>query len=79
MNAYGDLIGVAFDGNWEAMSGDIAFDAEYKRCISVDIRYVLFIIEKLGGAKHLVDEMSIVSRKPLKTKEFEETLVPIKY
>ena len=47
INAYGDLIGTAFDGNWEAMSGDIAFENEVQRTISVDIRYILFIIDKL--------------------------------
>jgi len=60
MNANGELIGLAFDGNWEAMSGDIAFEHKLQKCINVDIRYVLFIIDKFGGAKHLVDEMKIV-------------------
>jgi len=60
MNARGELIGCAFDGNWEAMSGDIAFEPELQRCINVDIRYVLFIIDKFAGAKHLIDEMTIV-------------------
>ncbi len=60
MNAYGELIGAAFDGNWESLSGDINFDNDKQRCIVVDIRYVLFILEKLGGCKHLVDEMTIV-------------------
>ncbi len=60
MNAKGELIGCAFDGNWEAMSGDIAFEPKYQRTISVDIRYVLFIIDKFAGAKHLIDEMTIV-------------------
>lgn len=59
MNAYGELIGIAFDGNWEAMSGDIAFDKKYKRTIAVDIRFVLFIVDKLGGAKNLIEEMDI--------------------
>src|SRR5690606_26189573 len=59
MNAYGELIGIAFDGNWEAMSGDIAFDKKYKRTIAVDIRFVLFIVDKLGGAKNLIQEMEI--------------------
>jgi len=56
----GRLIGLAFDGNWEAMSGDIVFDEKYKRTINVDIRYVLFLIDKLGGAPHIVSEMSLV-------------------
>ena len=60
MNGNGELIGLVFDGNWEAMSGDIAFETELQKCINVDIRYVLFIIDKFGGAKHLVDEMKIV-------------------
>ena len=60
MNAHGELIGAAFDGNWESLSGDINFDNDKQRCIVVDIRYVLFILEKLGGCKHLVDEMTIV-------------------
>ncbi len=60
LNGYGELIGLAFDGNWEAMSGDIAFDPDMQRTIVVDIRYVLFIMDKFGGAKHLVDEMTIV-------------------
>ena len=59
MNARGELIGLAFDGNWEAMSGDIAFEPELQRTISVDIRYVLFVIDKFAGAGHLVDEMTL--------------------
>ena len=59
-NGKGELIGTAFDGNWEAMSGDIAFEKEMQRCISVDIRYILFIIDKFAEAKHLTDEMTIV-------------------
>ncbi|MBI5539269.1 MAG: S46 family peptidase [Bacteroidia bacterium] len=60
LNSQGELIGIAFDGNWEAMSGDIAFEPALQRTISVDIRYVLFIIDKFAGAKNLVDEMMIV-------------------
>lgn len=60
INANGELVGIAFDGNWEAMSGDIYFDQKYKRTISVDIRYVLFLIDKFGGAKNLIDEMNVV-------------------
>jgi len=59
MNANGELIGLAFDGNWEAMSGDIAYEADLQKCINVDIRFVLWIIDKYAGAKHLVDEMTI--------------------
>ncbi len=60
MDANGNLIGLAFDGNWEAMSGDIAFDAELQRTINVDVRYVLFIIDKLGGAQNIIDELTII-------------------
>ena len=60
LNAKGELIGCAFDGNWEAMSGDIIFEPTLQRSINVDIRYVLFIIDKFAGAKHLIDEMTIV-------------------
>jgi hypothetical protein len=60
INANGELIGIAFDGNWEAMSGDVAFEPELQKCINVDIRYVLFVIDKYAGAKHLVDEMTLV-------------------
>jgi hypothetical protein len=64
INGNGELIGIAFDGNWEAMSGDIAFEPELQRTISVDIRYVLWCIDKLAGAGHLVNEMTLVERKP---------------
>ncbi|MBO5710561.1 MAG: S46 family peptidase, partial [Rikenellaceae bacterium] len=60
INGKGELIGIAFDGNWEAMSGDVAFEPELQRTISVDIRYVLFIIDKFAGAGHLVEEMTLV-------------------
>jgi len=60
MNDKGQLIGVAFDGNWEAMSGDIAFEPELQRTICVDIRFVLFVIDKFAGATNLIDEMTIV-------------------
>lgn len=60
MDGSGNLIGLAFDGNWEAMSGNIHFDEKYKRTINVDIRYVLWLIEKLGGASHIVNEMTLV-------------------
>jgi hypothetical protein len=59
LNAKGELLGLAFDGNWEALSGDVAFEPELQRTISVDIRYVLFIMDKYAGAKHLVDEMTL--------------------
>ena len=60
INAKGHLIGTAFDGNWEAMSGDIAFEPELQRTISCDIRYVLFIVDKYAGATHLIEEMDLV-------------------
>ncbi len=60
INANGELFGLAFDGNWEAMSGDIAFETELQKCINVDIRYVLFIIDKYAGAENLINEMTIV-------------------
>ncbi|MDR0559986.1 MAG: S46 family peptidase [Prevotellaceae bacterium] len=60
LNSRGELIGTAFDGNWEALSGDIVFEPELQRCINVDIRYVLFIIDKFADAKHLIEEMTIV-------------------
>jgi hypothetical protein len=59
MNGKGELIGLAFDGNWEAMSGDIAFEPELQRTICVDIRYVLFIIDKFAGATNIIDELTI--------------------
>ena len=60
INGDGQLIGIAFDGNWEAMSGNIAFEPELQRTINVDIRYVLFVIDKYAGAKNLIDELTIV-------------------
>lgn len=60
MNARGELIGLAFDGNWESMSSDIMFEPNLQRCINVDIRYVLFIVDKFGGAGYLIDEMDII-------------------
>lgn len=59
-NGKGELIGLAFDGNWEAMSSDIVFEPELQRCIGVDIRYVLYMIEKYGKASRLVDELQLV-------------------
>lgn len=56
----GNLIGTAFDGNWEAMSGDVEFEQSLQRTISVDIRYTLFIIDKFAGAKNLIKEMTII-------------------
>ena len=72
INAYGELIGTAFDGNWEAMSGDIYFEPNIQRTISVDIRYALFIIDKYAGAKHLIDEMNVVSERHTEEKPSED-------
>lgn len=60
INADGELVGCAFDGNWESMTSDLFWQDEYVRTISVDIRYVLFIIDKFAGAGHLIDEMELV-------------------
>lgn len=60
LNGKGELIGLAFDGNIEAMAGDVIFDEKLQRTINVDIRYVLFIMDKYADAKHLIDEMTIV-------------------
>lgn len=60
INGNGELIGIAFDGNIEAMAGDVIFDHQLQRTINIDIRYVLFLIDKFAGAKHIVDEMTIV-------------------
>ncbi len=59
INGRGEWIGIAFDGNWEAMSGDIAFDKKYKRTICTDARFILFLIEKMGKAHNLIEEMEI--------------------
>ena len=60
INGNGELIGIAFDGNWEAMSGDIAFEPELQKCINVDIRFVLWVIDRFAGATNLIDEMTLV-------------------
>lgn len=71
INGYGQLIGTAFDGNWEAMSGDIAFEPELQRCISIDVRYTLFVIDKFAGATHLIDEMTIIKNGQPQTRAVE--------
>ena len=58
-NANGELLGLAFDGNWEAMSSDITFEPELQRCIGVDVRYMLYVIDKIGGASHLIKELKL--------------------
>ncbi len=60
LNGKGELIGLAFDGNIEAMAGDVIFDPKLQRTINVDIRYVLFIIDKYAGATNIIDELTIV-------------------
>lgn len=58
-NGKGEVIGLAFDGNWESLSGDIIFEPNLQRCIGVDVRYVLFVMEKVGGADRLIKELTI--------------------
>jgi hypothetical protein len=60
INGKGELIGTAFDGNWEAIASDFAFEPQFQRTICVDVRYTLFILDKFGGAGHLLNEMKIV-------------------
>jgi hypothetical protein len=60
INADGHLIGTAFDGNWEAMSGDIFFEPNIQRTISLDVRYTMWLVDKCYGARHLVDEMTLI-------------------
>jgi hypothetical protein len=59
LNARGEIIGLNFDGNWESMSGDIIYEPQYQRSICVDIRYILFLIDRYGGARHLIEEMDL--------------------
>lgn len=59
LNAKGELIGLAFDGNIESLSGDLKFNPRLQRCINVDIRYVLFIIDKFGGADYVLPELDL--------------------
>ena len=60
LDAKGNLIGLAFDGNWESMSSDVMFEPDLQRCICVDIRYVLWMVEKYGGATNLINELTFV-------------------
>ena len=60
LDAKGNLIGLAFDGNWESMSSDVCFEPDLQRCICVDIRYVLWMVEKVGGATNIIDELVFV-------------------
>ena len=72
MNGKGELIGLAFDGNWEAMSGDVNFEPKLQRTINVDIRYVLFVIDKYAGATNLIDELDIRKSEPQPIREETE-------
>ena len=63
VDAHGNLTGLLFDGTWEGVMANLYYDAEIVRSISVDIRYVLFIIDKYAGATHLIDEMTLVHPK----------------
>ena len=58
LDANGNLLGLAFDGNWESMSSDVMFEPDLQRCINVDIRYVLWMIEKFGGATNIINELT---------------------
>jgi Peptidase S46 len=60
LDGYGNLIGLAFDGNYEALSHKIAFDKDLNRTINVDVRFVLWCIDKLGGAKNIINELKLV-------------------
>ena len=59
-NARGELLGLAFDGNWEAMSSDLLYEPRTQRCIGVDVRYILFVMERIGHASHLIEEFNLV-------------------
>ncbi|MFT3744524.1 MAG: S46 family peptidase [Pyrinomonadaceae bacterium] len=63
LNGNGEQVGLCFDGNYEGLGNDFYYDPDYNRTISVDIRYVLFVVEKFGGAKWVVDEMKLVGKK----------------
>jgi hypothetical protein len=71
INAKGHLIGCAFDGNWEAMSGDIAFEKKLQRTISVDVRYILFIIDKFANASNIINELTLVKMSAAEKEERE--------
>ena len=60
LNGNGELIGLAFDGNWEWLCGNLVFNEKLQRTINVDVRYVLFVIDKFAGAKNIIDELNIV-------------------
>ncbi|MBQ6299293.1 MAG: S46 family peptidase [Bacteroidales bacterium] len=60
LDAKGNLLGLAFDGNWESMSSDVMFEPDLQRCICVDIRFVLWMVEKFGGATNIINELTYV-------------------
>ena len=60
LNAKGELIGLAYDGNWESMAGDLYFHPDFNKTVCVDIRFVLWVIDKYAGASYLIDEMKLV-------------------
>lgn len=66
LDAEGALVGLAYDGNWEAMSGDIKFDKRFKRTICLDVRYVLWYIDKIGGATNIINELSLINEISMK-------------
>ena len=66
------MIGLAFDGNWEAMSGDVNFEPKLQCIINVDIRYVLFVIDKYAGATNIIDELDIRKSDPKPVRVEEE-------
>ena len=74
MNGKGELIGLAFDGNWEAMSGDVNFEPKLQRTINVDVRYVLFIIDKYAGATNIINELDIRKSEPKPLRVEEEKI-----
>ena len=63
LNAYGEQVGICFDGNFEGLGNDFYYDYDKNRTISVDIRYVLFVTEKFGNAKWVVDEMKLIGAR----------------
>jgi hypothetical protein len=67
MNGRGEIIGLVFDGNYEGLGGDYSFDVTVNRTLAVDIRYVLFVTEKLAGASYLFGEMQIKSKSKAMT------------
>ncbi|MBT5528742.1 MAG: S46 family peptidase [Bacteroidetes bacterium] len=75
INDNGALIGIAFDGNWEAMTGDLVVDPQYNRTINVDIRYVLFVIDKFAGATNLIEELTIAEDQVVVEPKIEIELI----